>query len=100
VTHSPSSPSASDGGDDDEQGRPHRQTPQSNKLVPGTALSPSKQFCMHLEGRPRGKVTEALNMNDSSAPPNLFLSYSVEIIALLVMDTNHYYPYYLENPDG
>jgi hypothetical protein len=47
VTHSPSSPSASD--DDDEQGRPHRQIPQQLTSCAGHC-SVTLQCCTHLEG--------------------------------------------------
>jgi len=48
-------------------------------------------------GGPRGKRnTEAIHINNSSSPLSVFLLYFVEIITLLVVETNRHYHAHLE----
>ena len=45
---------------------PSTDTTVTNKLMPSTALSPSEQCCTQLAWGARGKVSEALHIDDSS----------------------------------
>jgi len=51
-------------------------------------------------GGPRGiRNSEAPHINDRSSPLNVFLLYFAEIITLLVVETNRYYPDHLDSFD-
>ena len=51
-------------------------------------------------GGPRGKRnSEAPHLNDSSSSLSVFLLYFVEIITMLVVETNRYYHDHLERLD-
>jgi hypothetical protein len=65
-----------------------------------TVLWPSERCSTHLYRGPKGKRnTEALHINDSSSPLSVFLLYFMEIITLLVVETNRYYHAHLDRLD-
>jgi hypothetical protein len=63
----------------------------------GSSLWPPEMCSTHLYRDPRRKRdSEAPHINDSSSPLSVFLLYFVEIITLLVVETNRYYPDHLD----
>jgi len=58
---------------------------------------PQRSVVHTFTGGPRGKRdSEVPQINDSSSPLSIFLSYVVEIITLLVVETNRYYHDHLD----
>ena len=51
-------------------------------------------------GAPNGKSREAAHITSESTPLSVLLLFFMEIITLLVVETNHYYHQFLENSDN
>ena len=79
---------------------PGEQTQQAVTLQWTSPSCPQSSVAHTYTGGPRGKKdNEASHINDSSSPLSVFLLYFAEIITLLVVETNRYYPDYLNRFD-
>ena len=89
------SSSASDEGDVSESG-PHVQTEQPVTLQWTCPCSPQSSVAHTYTAGHRGKKdNEASHINDGSSPLSVFLLYFVEIITILVVETNRNYHDYI-----
>ena len=93
------SSSASDREDVSESG-PGVQTQQPVTLQWTRPCSPQSSVAHTYTGGPRGKKdSEVSHTNDGSSPLGIFLLYFVEIITMLVVETNCYYHDYIDRLD-
>jgi len=95
----PSSPEffASSSEDEDDIGNVAGQQPQPClwTLPP----QPQRRVVHTFNGAPNGKSREAAHITRESTPLSVLLLFFVEIITVLVVETNHYYHQSLENSD-
>ena len=95
-----SSSTSSSASDEDEavESEPGEQTQQAVTLQWTRPSCPQSSVAHTYTGGPREKNNEASHINDGSSPLSVFL-YFVEIITLLVVETNRYSRDYLDRLD-